>query len=806
MASPHNHKILLAQCRLLARQLGKILDNKTEAGSLKDRQLPDRQSVLLLICLAALAKRGLKPACATHAQAQLIAALAPVSQLAEDRSSFATNLVGNLFNSWNFSLNCSPAALKDVLQQGWVSELLSNPLLPGWMWQVLAARPRARIGIPPPGDEGNRKSSASARAKDISGTQVADLTQWFTPAWIAEFLIDETVGWLLKRERAGTPDLRFIDPACGAGHLLVQSLREIIANSQIPPAVALSHALEQQIFGCDVEQQVLDLCGFSLYLFCRDIDRHTDFPLPHIYRIRESGEPDNMVGSLWLGLSGHAETSGYRQGNQPANLQACGPRGSMPLLESPLLGQYTAIATNPPFLGHRLIPPELTSFLDRYYSSGRFDLYAAFLSLCSRLMADGGRMGLICQQSFMSVARFKQLRTELLQSCHLRALVQLGSGAFGPVSGEKINSAIVVAEKMGTTVEQSPAESTIECWRLLGADRQKQAELQGIRSQAVTTVQQSCFATINGAPLSFWCPPELSRLFQRLPGLGSECTGIVCVNGLFTCNNKLFVRNYREIDPSQVDQWVPYDKGGGHKWYKTTPLMLHWADNGNAIRQYRGKQGQSISLPGEQYYFQTGITYSYIGTRGFRARLLSPNSVFDIASSAVFTNKVDLFYLLGFFNSALVRFLLGVLNPTINFQIGDLRRLPFAFPDQETVKKVSGAASTATGLARYLDTFDHQSPAYRGPAFSRFAGQATKSQDARSAYDAYLSDLHRINETERHCQSTIDDYIFELYQISTAHRRLILADPSVSSTDAALATALSFQQFACPGGSTVTLA
>jgi hypothetical protein len=76
---------------------------------------------------------------------------------------------------------------------------------------------------------------------------------------------------------------------------------------------------------------------------------------------------------------------------------------------------------------------------------------------------------------------------------------------------------------------------------------------------------------------------------------------------------------------------VPYDKGGGQKWYHQTSYRLFWPDNGDSIRQYRKERGQSRALPFEEYYFKPGLTYSYIATPASK-RLLSENSIFDIAS------------------------------------------------------------------------------------------------------------------------------------------------------------------------------
>jgi hypothetical protein len=184
--------------------------------------------------------------------------------------------------------------------------------------------------------------------------------------------------------------------------------------------------------------------------------------------------------------------------------------------------------------------------------------------------------------------------------------------------------------------------------------------------------------------------------------------------------------------------------------------MVHWKSNGDEIRSYRAQQGQSASLPGEQFYRLPGVTYSYIGTKFFRARLLSPGAIFDIASSSLFSETWDCEYLVGWLNSSLIRFLLGVLNPTINFQIGDIRRLPFATPDQETRVAVTAASKIAIALAQGLEQLE------------------------RDSAPRIVARLNEINEIEQQCQATIDKAIFDLYRIPEHVKPTILADPWVA--------------------------
>jgi hypothetical protein len=109
--------------------------------------------------------------------------------------------------------------------------------------------------------------------------------------------------------------------------------------------------------------------------------------------------------------------------------------------------------------------------------------------------------------------------------------------------------------------------------------------------------------------------------------------------------------------------------------------------------------------------------------------------------------------MLGFMNSSLVRYLMGVLNPTINFQIGDLRKLPFAQPDAMTQFEVSKLAEEAVDLARRVESME--------------------GNLIDISFIAWAKSKESIIQTE------IDRLIFALYKIPAKLQKQILEDPWV---------------------------
>lgn len=694
------------------------------------------QQILALAALLCLAARKIMPAdLVDKTSGKILTALVP--EFAVDETRFAGHLTQVAQKNCLTADRRQIGSLKEILLQAGSQEIISSPLFVGWVYQCLSFERRNSFAQL---DNYQRMSAEDIQMKDL-----AVLTQWFTPEWISKFLVSETMDVL---EQEVECQFSFLDPCLGAGHIFVEALIERKKRlSYLPDKDALERILLSELFGCDLDKQVVEIAGFSIYLACRDLAPILELPLPQIFYF------DKGVGSLCLDSPSENEA-----------LFSLGGKADINLLKR----KYSAVITNPPYLSHRLMPKELSSYLKQNFYAGRFDLYAAFLELCMRLTCEKGVFALICQQSFMSITRYEQLRQNLLERFSLKTIVQLGSGVFASRKGEKVSNAILVAQL-------KKDESKTEGFRILSEHEQAIAQVGGVRKLPKVVSEAKAFEKFPGKQFAFWCPAEILRLFE-LPALESPETGINSVNGLFTCNNREFVKFFWQVEEAESNSYVPYDKGGGYKWYYTTPLRLKWEKEGSLIREYRRQRGQSAALPGEAYYFKEGVTYSYIGTQGFKARLLSPGSIFDIASSALFAD--DPYYLLGFLNSSLTRFILGLLNPTVNFQIGDLRRLPYKEPSLETRKTVGQAVSKAIEVAQQLETFDPQSPNYLGPVLLRYISSISEAHLVE-ACRLHREKLQELNEAEAFLQSRIDEAIYDHYGVSLQTRLLIENDPWV---------------------------
>jgi len=140
--------------------------------------------------------------------------------------------------------------------------------------------------------------------------------------------------------------------------------------------------------------------------------------------------------------------------------------------------RYDVVAANPPYMGSKNMGPVLKKHVERYFSAGKRDLYAAFILRCLRLAAPKtGRVAMVTQQSWMFLRSFADMRAVdddkrkkmprafggILRDTTIETLAHLGPRAFAEISGEVVNIALFVI-----AVTTPGADHRLTAFRLIG--------------------------------------------------------------------------------------------------------------------------------------------------------------------------------------------------------------------------------------------------------------------------------------------------------------------------------------------------
>jgi hypothetical protein len=258
---------------------------------------------------------------------------------------------------------------------------------------------------------------------------------------------------------------------------------------------------------------------------------------------------------------------------------------------------------------------------------------------------------------------------------------------------------------------------------------------------------------------TYWVDATLAKIFHTLPKLARLCPPR---QGLATTDNARFVRYWWEVTSIRADaplqptkdKWFPYAKSGQfRRWYEAPKHRVNWANDGEEIKAsilerypYLDGKWQWVAKNTE-WYFKPGVTYSYLTSGRFSARRLDPGAIFDVAGSSLFPE--DPRTLLALLNSSVAHGLLQAINPTVNFQVGDLAELPVPTLQDETCASL---VNQAIAIQEEIDQFDPASPDYAQPL----------------AWTEAAELQHKALDRLQTIESRIDERVSELYGVAHA--------------------------------------
>jgi type II restriction/modification system DNA methylase subunit YeeA len=226
------------------------------------------------------------------------------------------------------------------------------------------------------------------------------------------------------------------------------------------------------------------------------------------------------------------------------------------------------------------------------------------------------------------------------------------------------------------------------------------------------------FKKIPGSPIAYWVSSGVLQIYkegQLIGDLASPC------NGMNTTNNDKFVRNWNEVNLGRIGfnystadeafiskkKWFPYNKGGGlRKWYGNNYFLVNYENNGKTICDYIDyESGSKVNSTGRvinrDKYFKKSITWSSVTSSIFSSRCCEVGFVFDNGGSSIFSNDLYYDYIAAFLGTKLAFEILKVLNPTLNFQPGNLSSLPICISKLEIFEnKINEVTRLLISLAK----------------------------------------------------------------------------------------------------------
>ncbi|WP_241739132.1 BREX-1 system adenine-specific DNA-methyltransferase PglX [Anoxybacillus flavithermus] len=317
------------------------------------------------------------------------------------------------------------------------------------------------------------------------------------------------------------------------------------------------------------------------------------------------------------------------------------------------------------------------------YKDYKSDLYSAFIYRCTQMTVENGFTALMTPFTWMFISSHEKLRKHIIETQSISSLIQLEYSAFTEATVPICT--FVIQNQNRTSIGEY-----IRLEEFKGADLQPIKVKEAVKNKV--DYRYSCdskhFKDIPGSPIAYWISSKLRSIFNENQKIGDIADLAV---GLFTCDNNRFLRLWHEISNLRFNfnissvqeaqllkvKWVPYNKGGTfRKWYGNQDYVIDFENDGKEIRELRRKKGQSYSLPGYRNYFQSSITWSFVSSSHFGVRYSPKGFLFDVGGSSIFPSKEDFKFLIGFLSSRVAHYFLSIMNPTLNFQVGNVSNLP----------------------------------------------------------------------------------------------------------------------------------
>ena len=527
-------------------------------------------------------------------------------------------------------------------------------------------------------------------------------------------------------------DLLCIDPCSGSGHVLTYMfdvLVQIYETYGYTTRKAVSSIVKNNLYGLDIDKRAAQLAYFSIMMKACQYDRRflKRGIKPHIYAITESNHKinDEIIDEFSNGDSKLKEAittikdelydakeygsiltitpqdwdmlyARLEEVKGEATMYGEAIENLRPLIQvAQVLSQkYDVVVTNPPYMGSANMNAKLTKLVKKKYPDSKRDLFAVFIERCNQMVKKDSYYAMVTQHSWMFLSSFEKLRDKLLEN-DIVNMAHLGARAFEEIGGEVVQTTTFTVRKSNIK------DYNGKYCRLIGATSQEEKEKMFLNGKNCYVTDQNNFSKIPGNPVAYWVSDKLIKVFKA--GILLQELAI-SRNGMKTGNNEKFLRLWWESNNDLIcfdvkdisgavssnKKWFAYNKGGGaRKWYGNNDYIVNWENRGHDIFVNAKQDKRNVQDYPDELKFTPSVTWSLInsGTPTFRYK---QGNLSDIAGMSFYKAHDKLKYLLAFCNTNVASKILKLIAPTMNFQAGDVGRLPILQrkQDEEVIKKI----------------------------------------------------------------------------------------------------------------------
>ena len=516
---------------------------------------------------------------------------------------------------------------------------------------------------------------------------------YYTPEYIVDYIVKNTVGKLLKEISAKKiKKLRILDPACGSGSFLIRAYEEMLnyckslkkskskskermgklelEYEEAEPRLTIeekSEILRNHIFGVDIDEQAVEVTKLSLMMKILEGEYgliHGRSILPILDRNIRCG--NSLISGDILELKKYFGDKWYEV--KPFNWEY---EFEKIMVDE---GGFDVVIGNPPYGFHEVHSNQVKQYFKENYiaSHGSFEHYFIFYEKTIKLLKNNGVHGFIVPVTWLTIPSARSLRKFVLENYWINEICWLPELVFPDA---KVNTLTSIIQK------SPPKNVTIKFYDSLGFRKPPQEVRSYKQSQFI---ELDYFIGIFEKVSDSKIIQKIKNIAQPLKEVARPCSGYNPYEvgkgqdpkGGTQTKNTVETKPYHS-DKKLSDEWKPEIIGRNLSRYSLNITGKRWIKYGNWLAAQRDPN----NFVGERILVQeiTGgkgrrIIATYYDKELYYSR--------DVIPIKIEKEQPHQFYLLGLINSRLITWYHHKRNPKAQkglfpkVLVSDLKKLP----------------------------------------------------------------------------------------------------------------------------------